>query len=376
MYSDGRVGGPPEDNSARSAAPAQQAGPCAAAAPSPPPVPAPYADEDALLSAIARAAEPIDDLARRFNIRLTLLLDWLADPRTRARLDALLAAHDLALHNQLQSARRLALSALTTLLSESDDPVERRRAATAILRTTARPRSASPAHALHPAHTPHGITGDSLHQLRSQARRPHSAALFSAPVAILGDPGVPLPALTPQQATITILERLQDADNPATGDGLRTLYNFLSPRWLDLLCVRSAEQFVRTPVPGYLQFIAHGSAVLHSTVFPEPYFNPWTHETSPILTATQHFTFTSARGVPFIAAFSFARASVSEPWLIDHIALRPRSPDDDSVLNPADIDNDDEDNADDDNEADDNGQIAGESHDDQVMQVPRGPPDL
>src|SRR6185436_13782678 len=66
---------------------------------------------------------------------LTTFLDWLSSPTTQSRIAAAAAMDDLILHRQHQSGRAKALTHLISILDDAaTDPVERRRAASAILR--------------------------------------------------------------------------------------------------------------------------------------------------------------------------------------------------------------------------------------------------
>jgi hypothetical protein len=62
------------------------------------------------------------------------LLDWLADPETKRTLDDLRAAAELALALRSLETRRTALDALEHVINTTDDLIEKRRAATALLR--------------------------------------------------------------------------------------------------------------------------------------------------------------------------------------------------------------------------------------------------
>lgn len=140
-------------------------------------------------------------LAHRFNLSLSLILDFLALPSTRSRLAAAIEAGDILHHQHSQRARTKALSALENILDTSADPVEHRRAATAILRPS---RAVSPS------------------SIRAHRDPPPERERTIRPAPLT--PSVDRDA---QQTVLEILERLSDDDNPTPAAGLTSLHNHL-----------------------------------------------------------------------------------------------------------------------------------------------------
>ena len=80
------------------------------------------------------------------------LLDWLTHPDTRAKLKRLREAAEQSLTLRALEARRSAIDALEDVLNTTDDPIEKRRAATALLRAlNNRPRAVPSDSDLHPS---------------------------------------------------------------------------------------------------------------------------------------------------------------------------------------------------------------------------------
>jgi hypothetical protein len=185
--------------------------------------------EDQLLAEVIAPFDPDlpndpASLAERFDISLRLVLDFLASPSTRARIAAAVESSDLAFHHKAQQAKARALSALEDILDSTDDQVEKRRAAAAILRigrpvaTTHRDRTAPPA-----------------------ASTPHNTKPLKEP------PPLPRTEFCSQSVVLTVLERLQDNDNPTPNAGLATLRNFIHPH--SSLGVRMGDpaEYVKNP---------------------------------------------------------------------------------------------------------------------------------
>ena len=105
----------------------------------------PIADPD-LLHLFIRTRYDIHRLSHLTDISVPDLLTWLAEPHTRRTLQHLRAAAEEALTLRTIETRRTALDALEDVINTTDDPVEKRRAASALLRAL----STRPAHSPHP----------------------------------------------------------------------------------------------------------------------------------------------------------------------------------------------------------------------------------
>jgi hypothetical protein len=93
----------------------------------------PLANPD-LLSTFINTRYDLHRVSQLTHVPVTDLLAWLADPETKRTLDDLRAAAELALALRSLETRRTALDALEFVLNTTDDLIEKRRAATALLR--------------------------------------------------------------------------------------------------------------------------------------------------------------------------------------------------------------------------------------------------
>ncbi len=148
-------------------------------------------------------------LALRFRLPLSKVLDILVDPRTRTRIAAAQELRDLAFHQREQVAREKALTALESILDTTDDPIEKRRAATAILR---RHSNRNP---FWPRIPGAAAATDDLDEDLDEEPTPRTP---------LPAPEYPLWCHTARHGLIRVLTRLQDNDNPSPNAGLVTLY--------------------------------------------------------------------------------------------------------------------------------------------------------
>ncbi len=168
----------------------------------PPPAPAiPLALEDTLLTLVLAGDLDSCAIAKAHDLPLTVFLDWLGSPLTRSRIAAALEAEESALHRRHLAAKKKAIAELETAIATSKDPVERRRAATSLMR---------PIHRRTPL--------PSLRPLAVESTRRR----------ILGPPPEPDSSLDSCDAVRICLERLADNDNPAPESGLSTLHNFMT----------------------------------------------------------------------------------------------------------------------------------------------------
>jgi hypothetical protein len=153
-------------------------------------------------------------LASRFHLPLSKVLDILASPLTRTRLAAAQELRDLAFHQREQSARQKALTALENILDTTEDPIEKRRAATAILR---RNSARNPFWPRIPGSASAGATTlDDDEDLDEDAAPPR---------AKLPEPDHPRWTQPARTNLIRLLTRLQDNHNPEPDSGLTTLFN-------------------------------------------------------------------------------------------------------------------------------------------------------
>jgi hypothetical protein len=149
-------------------------------------------------------------LAAAFHLPLSKVLDILASPLTRTRLAAAQELRDLAFHQREQSAREKALAALENILDTSEDPIEKRRAATAILRRHSNRNPFWP-------RTPGA--GASTLDLDEDADEDDTP-----PRAKLPGPERPRFCQPARANLIRLLTRLQDNHNPEPDSGLTTLF--------------------------------------------------------------------------------------------------------------------------------------------------------
>lgn len=111
-----------------------------------------------LLAAFLAAGFDLQTLIDRLNLTPQETLDFAASEPIRARLHALKAFTDLATHLANHRRRRNALLALDEVLTSTTNPIERRRAATAILRFTS---AASPSSSSSPSSSPSSFPSSS-----------------------------------------------------------------------------------------------------------------------------------------------------------------------------------------------------------------------
>lgn len=105
-------------------------------------------EPESLLHLYLNANYDLRAVAEQTDIPLTDLLDWLESPETQRILDRLRAAAADSLALRATEARRTAIDTLERVLLESDDPIEQRRAATALLRAlNTRPRATTDSNA-------------------------------------------------------------------------------------------------------------------------------------------------------------------------------------------------------------------------------------
>ena len=155
-------------------------------------------------------------LAATLRLPLSRILDILANPLTRSRIAAAQELRDLAFHQREQLAREKALLALESILETTDDPIEKRRAATAILRRHSTRNPFWPRTPGAGAATP-----DDDEDLDEDALPPRPQ---------LPKPEYPGWCKPPRPGLIRLLTRLQDNHNPTPNAGLRTLFNFKDHR--------------------------------------------------------------------------------------------------------------------------------------------------
>ncbi|MEX2219799.1 MAG: hypothetical protein WD749_13695, partial [Phycisphaerales bacterium] len=114
--------------------------------PAPSPAPAATADpalasDPTLLRTYLALNLDLDNLANHTTLPLDTLLAWAETPAIAAAAAAWLRHRKLALESALAEARLLILPALTRLATSAESPLERRRAATLIMRTDRPPRA-------------------------------------------------------------------------------------------------------------------------------------------------------------------------------------------------------------------------------------------
>jgi hypothetical protein len=285
-------------------------------------------DGELLAHFAACDTDPID-LAAELNIRLDLLLDWLAAPETTKRLNALLSARAVNRQQQQQALQDESLAELVDLQklakkSDADDAhIERRRLATTILRFTA--RSGGPLRlfgAMAPAANARAGASGGLSLSRfpahyqTRSRHIRTVPILHEAPAILSPPDKPDPALSPAAVTTKLLHRLQDSDNPMPGDGLRTLFNHFTQDQRDEVDADTAEDFARTDLDAFHKLLGHHSAILHRTLLPPDLDK----ETRP-LSATQRADLIDLDGQRWQLTLEFTRESPEAPWLIDELHL-------------------------------------------------------
>jgi hypothetical protein len=98
-------------------------------------------NDSTILAAVINADFNPRAAAHALSVPLSTILIWSAVPENRAKLDDALAATEFYLHALELRARTTAIETLTALNASSDDPVERRRIATALLKCAPRARA-------------------------------------------------------------------------------------------------------------------------------------------------------------------------------------------------------------------------------------------
>jgi hypothetical protein len=96
-----------------------------------------------ILAAILNADFNPRAAAQSLGVPLSTILTWSAVPENRAKLDDALATAEFYLHALELRAKASAIETLTALDDSSDDPIERRRIATTLLKCAPRARAAA-----------------------------------------------------------------------------------------------------------------------------------------------------------------------------------------------------------------------------------------
>lgn len=259
----------------------------------------PTPDQDAtLLHDILAGDLSSIDIAAKHNIALPLLLDWLATPQTRTRIAAALDAEDAALHRKLQHARAKAIDTLTTLLDTTDDPIEARRAASALLRPLHRKPSIKPPDTPPPMRT------------------------------LLGRITEPRADDSPQDIITRVLARLQHNDNPHENAGLEQLFASLSETARASLADTRHHPKAATDPHAFAQAHGHHHQL---TNFTSAILHPMIHESKPLLGSQAHGEYKTARqnitfSYPDHCSRSFTfnltleQLEYHQAWRITHIA--------------------------------------------------------
>jgi len=201
----------------------------------------PLPPEDAdLLTQLLDRSENLYTLAKETSRPLLELLAWTSRPDIAAYI-----AYHRALVNHLRV--QFALSALADIVRSTDCPLERRRAAAAIIRAAnpppQRPGRSGPRDGSPPSNQPSPDKSDpSTNPFDDPNDDDLDEDLDDAPPSLpsldtlyLNTPGsihtpegspLPSPALTPTQVAAISLSALKDAGAPDSGPGFTTLYNF------------------------------------------------------------------------------------------------------------------------------------------------------
>lgn len=305
--------------------------------------------DSVLLSRFAELEADAESLAAEFNIRLDLLLDWLRAPETVRRLNALLEHRALIEQARRDIKRNAMLASIEQLHDRArseGDHVEQRRAATVYLRFSRaadRPRRFGAAIGVAASAGPRSeiiSSGDALTlsrfplSYRTRSRTIRTTPILHEPPVILPEPDQPDPAASCQQATLTLLHRLQDSDNPNNGDGLRTLFNHFTPAMCERVEACTPDEFACTSLDAYHALLGHHSAILlplETPGAPAPApadAAPDSPRSSPPLAAVQRVDLTDIDGYRWNLALSFTRESAAHPWLVDQLILdKPPPPD-------------------------------------------------
>lgn len=310
--------------------------------PPPPSLPSDYHDSYLLARVADCDTDPID-LAAELGIRLELLIDWMSAPLTIKRLNTIVNARQMIEQRQEQaeSSRMLdSLSMLHDRAAKAKDHVEQRRAAIAYLRFANRPQSrrghfgctvgaagggggGGGERTSGAAHTGGASAASGALSLsrfperyRTRSRFVRTVPILHEPPAILRPPTTPNPTNTPGQTTIVLLQRLQDSDNPNTGDGLRTLFNHFTPEWRKKVGAATADDFACTEFPAYHALLGHSAAVLQPTVY-----HPAACADGPVLRATVYVNFVDIDARMQFLTLSFRRTSPTAAWLIDDLQV-------------------------------------------------------
>jgi hypothetical protein len=155
--------------------------------------------------------------SRLLDLPIPDLLTWLADPQTNRTLQQLRAAAELALTLRALETRRTALDALEEVINATEDLIEKRRAATALLRAlNTRPRTESD---------------------QSRVREHASAPSAQCPMPTASPAQYPIPTASPrdsglrtQDSLASLLTNLADAlardraDSPTADNALAALH--------------------------------------------------------------------------------------------------------------------------------------------------------
>ncbi|MFG0285616.1 MAG: hypothetical protein ACF8R7_14455 [Phycisphaerales bacterium JB039] len=265
----------------------------------------------ALSTAEATAAEA---LAARLDLSEVRFLQILARPHVAAFIDASLAVEQMRADLAARRARTAALQTLTSVCQDEQvDPVERRRAATAILRISAaelRTRAGAP-----PAPTP--APGDR----REHADHPeHASALNAALLARAMTHLAPADASPDDGVSTSPARVLQAAADAITDDDQSRIEKIRALCAADLRCPTTAD-FLETPHGALLRALAGAPVAASAALFED---GRW---------RCRRFTF-QVEPEPVTLQLSCLDFGYRTPrWRIAHIAHVGRLPD--SPADPA-----------------------------------------
>jgi hypothetical protein len=245
-------------------------------------------------------------LAAHFHLPLSKLLDILADPRTRSRIAAAQELRDLAFHQREQLAREKALAALESILDTSEDPIEERRAATAILR---RHSTRNP---FWPRTPGAGAAASTLDEDEDEDD--------GDPRPALPRPNHPKWGRPARQTLVHLLTHLQDNHNPAPDAGLTNLFLHKERPYDPTPGVLEAKLNDYLEDPGEdAELTSFSCAILHNPE-PTPYSvkalpSPNSHSERvtlhwPSHHRTVHFHFTAHRGGDNVAIWTLANLDI------------------------------------------------------------------
>jgi hypothetical protein len=159
---------------------------------------------DALLEALACPGTDIASIAVRHAVSLTALARWLAQPNIQDALDDLRALFALQHERWREQVTREAVDVLRYVMKSTDDAVERRRAAAAILRTLA--RTADPGQS---RSAPPSVPPPACPPVRPRTGPTPAPAPAGPPSASGSDADEPPPKDPPEPFTDRLLVRLR-----------------------------------------------------------------------------------------------------------------------------------------------------------------------